>query len=144
MINGPTDEHLRRQAQEIVNESEGDIPTYVNPKMVQAALEESDVDLDEPTEGEYDVLFEHTRSRLDSLLDEVRGGSFYVQVYGDERIEDSTDYFTSLSEAVQDVEYRRTDDHGGWEFEKGRLRLVDYNNGHGAVIHAVGKVSDDE
>lgn len=62
---------------------------------------------------------------------------YKLEIYGDERIEDSTETFDFLGKAVDEVEKNITDDNDGWKFEDGKLRLVDYNHGAGAVIHRI-------
>lgn len=71
MAEGPTTEHLRREAQKIVCHNDG-VPAEVMPPMVQVALESSNVDVDELTQPEYDVVFWQTQNQLEDLLKEIR------------------------------------------------------------------------
>ncbi len=66
--------------------------------------------------------------------------TYRAHSYGGSAIEDTLDYFESLAGAIEFIEGKCSDDHDGWDFKDGKLRLVDYNNGKSVVINVVKEV----
>lgn len=61
---------------------------------------------------------------------------YKVEIYG-ENCEDETSTFETLSQAIEYVEKKTTDDSPGWEMKEGRIEYIDYNKGLGTIINEI-------
>ena len=73
-------------------------------------------------------------------------GMYELHIYGGKNIERTKDQFDTEKEAMNEAEYRATDDNRGWKENKnGEMVLVDDNHSddmEDLVIHKVYEISE--
>lgn len=66
---------------------------------------------------------------------------YHLTISGDEGTVEREQY-DSLADAVHLVESNCTDDHDGWQFVDGRIKLTDRNGDHETFVHWIDPVDD--